>query len=111
KVVQMVSSAAGVGWLDNLRDELPMKLLGLPVFVTEKLPALGTAKDVVLVDWQHYLIGDRQQVEVAFSEHVAFLTNQGVWRFACRVDGQPWLRSPVTLSDAATTVSPYVYLN
>jgi HK97 family phage major capsid protein len=106
----MVSAAAGVGWLDNLRDKMPMQLLGLPVCISEKLPALGTAKDVLLVDFQHYLIGDRQQVEVAYSEHFKFTNNQGTWRFVHRVDGQPWLRGSITLSDATSTVSPYVFL-
>ncbi|MCI0456128.1 MAG: phage major capsid protein [Gemmataceae bacterium] len=110
QMVQMVSAAAGVGWLDNLRDKLPMQLLGLPVAISEKLPALGTAKDVLLCDFRHYVVGDRHEVEIAFSEHYKFTNNQGTWRFVCRVDGQPWLRSAVTLSDASSTVSPYVYL-
>lgn len=111
KLIQMTSAAAGVGFVDNLRDRPRLMLLGLPVEVTEKLPALGTARDVLLCDFQHYLIGDRQQVEIAFSEHVAFLNNQGTWRFVCRVDGQPWLRATVTLSDGSSTVSPFVYLS
>ena len=111
QMVQLVSAAAGVGWLDNLRDKLPMQLLGLPVAISEKLLSLGTPKDVLLVDFQHYLIGDRQQVEIAYSEHFRFSNNQGTWRFVARVDGQPWLRSAVTLSDAQSTVSPYVYLS
>jgi HK97 family phage major capsid protein len=110
QLVLMVSTAAGVGWLDNLRDNIPMQLLGLPVCISEKLPALGTAKDVLLVDFRHYLIGDRKQVEVAYSEHFKFTNNQGTWRFVHRVDGQPWLRNVITLSDATSTVSPYVYL-
>ncbi|MBI1916715.1 MAG: phage major capsid protein [Planctomycetes bacterium] len=110
QMVQMVSAAAGVGWLDNLREKMPMQLLGLPVCISEKLPALGTAKDVLLVDFQHYLIGDRQQVEVAYSEHFKFTNNQGTWRFVSRIDGQPWLRGSITLADATSTVSPYVYL-
>ena len=111
QMVQMVSAAAGVGWLDNLRDKLPMNLLGLPVAISEKLLSLGTPKDVLLVDFQHYLIGDRQQIEIAYSDHYRFTNNQGTWRFVSRVDGQPWLRAAVTLSDASSTVSPYVYLN
>jgi HK97 family phage major capsid protein len=110
QMVQMVSAAAGVGWIDNLRDKLPMNLLGLPVAISEKLVALGNPKDVVLRDFRHYVIGDRQEVEIAYSEHFKFTNNQGTWRFVCRVDGQPWLRSAVTLSDASSTVSPYVYL-
>lgn len=109
--IQMTSSAAGVGWLSNLVDRPPMQLLGLPVQISEKLAALGTARDVVLCDFSHYLIGDRQQVEIAFSEHFKFTNNQGTWRFVTRVDGQPWLRAAVTLSDASSTLSPFVYLS
>jgi HK97 family phage major capsid protein len=110
QLVKMVSTAAGVGWLDNLRDKLPMQLLGLPVAISEKMVALGTAKDVALVDFRHYLIGDRQDLEIGYSEHYKFINNQGTWRFVCRVDGQPWLRQAVTLADASSTVSPYLYL-
>ncbi len=87
------------------------QLLGLPVIFTEKLPALGTARDALLVNFEHYLIGDRKQVEIGYSEHASFTTNQSTWRFVTRVDGQPWMKSAVTLSDASTTVSPYVYLS
>jgi HK97 family phage major capsid protein len=107
----MVSTADGVGWLQRLNDQsLPMELLGIPIAISEKMSALGTAKDVGLVDWQHYLIGDRQQVEIAYSEHYKFTNNQATWRFVARVDGQPWLRSTVTLQNQSSTVSPYVYL-
>ncbi|MFN4259773.1 MAG: phage major capsid protein [Gemmataceae bacterium] len=109
--IQMVSSAAGVGWLPNLTAKVPMQLLGIPLLVSEKLAPLGTPRDVLLCDFSHYLIGDRQQVEIAFSEHFKFTNNQGTWRFVARVDGQPWLRAPVTLADAATTLSPFLYLN
>jgi len=86
-------------------------LLGRPVFPTEKLPALGTKGDLVLLDPSMYVLGDRMQVEVAASEHVNFLKNQMTWRVVERIDGQPWLDKPVTLQDAATTVSPFVILN
>jgi HK97 family phage major capsid protein len=65
---------------------------------------------VVLADLRHYLIGDRRQVEIAYSEHVAFTSNQGAWRFVARVDGQPWLRAPITLADASSTLSPFITL-
>src|SRR5262249_32913518 len=83
------------------------KVLNYDVLVSEKLPALNTVGDVLLCDFQHYLIGDRQQIEIAYSEHVAFLSNQSVWRFVSRVAGQPWLRDKVTLSDATSTLSPF----
>jgi HK97 family phage major capsid protein len=87
------------------------KLLGLPVNVTEKLPALGTKGDLMLIDPSLYVIGDRMMLEIAASEHVNFLKNQMTWRFVQRVDGRPWLENPITLQDAATQVSPFVALN
>jgi HK97 family phage major capsid protein len=87
------------------------KLLNLPVTITEKLPALGTTGDVMLVDPSLYVIGDRMSLEIAASEHVNFLKNQMTWRFVQRVDGQPWMDKAVTLQDASTQVSPFVVLN
>ncbi len=87
-----------------------MQLMGIPIAVSEKMQPLGTAKDVALVDFQHYLIGDRQQVDIAYSEHYKFTNNQATWRFVARVDGQPWLRQYVTGQDGSTQLSPYVYL-
>jgi HK97 family phage major capsid protein len=48
-------------------------LLGRPAFPTEKVPALGTKGDLMLLDPSLYVIGDRMQVEIAASEHVNFL--------------------------------------
>jgi HK97 family phage major capsid protein len=86
-------------------------LLGRPALPTEKLPALGTKGDLMLIDPSFYVIGDRMQIEVAASEHVNFLKNQMTWRVVERIDGQPWLDKPVTLQDASTQVSPFVVLN
>lgn len=83
---------------------------GLPFHVTEKLPALNTAGDILLADFSQYLIGDRQQIEVAFSEHAGFTTNQTYWRFVSRVAGLPWMRDKITLQDATSTISPFVGL-
>jgi HK97 family phage major capsid protein len=86
-------------------------LLGRPAFPTEKLPALGTNGDLMLIDPSMYVIGDRMSIEIAASEHVNFLKNQMTWRVVERLDGQPWLDSYITLQDATTTVSPFVALN
>jgi HK97 family phage major capsid protein len=86
-------------------------LLGRPAFPTEKVPALGTKGDLMLLDPSLYIIGDRMSVEIAASEHVNFLKNQMTWRVVERVDGQPWMEKPITLQDASTQVSPFVVLN
>ena len=86
-------------------------LLGLPLFITEKTPALGSDGDLMLIDPSLYVIGDRQQIEIAASEHVNFLKNQMTWRVVERIDGQPWMDKAVTLQDGSTTVSPFVALH
>lgn len=112
KLFQMTASGAGsnVVYLDSARTKPSMVLFGIPIVITEKLPALNTEGDVLLLDLQHYLIGDRREIEIAFSEHVAFTSNQGAWRFVSRVDGQPWLNSKITLSDGVSTLSPFISL-
>lgn len=111
KLYQLVSTSSGnLVFLDNARERPRMMLGGLPLVVTEKLPALNTAGDILLMDCSKYVIGDRQQVEIAFSEHVAFTNNQGTWRFVSRVGGRPWMQDKVTLADASSTLSPFVTL-
>lgn len=85
-------------------------LAGKPLFVTEKLPALGTNGDVMLVHFPSYVLGTRMELEISVSPHVKFLNNQMAWRVVWRGDGQPWLQGSVKLSDG-TAVSPFVYLH
>src|SRR5260370_6350669 len=87
------------------------KLLNLPVTITEKVPALGTKGDVMLIDPSLYVIGDRMMLEITASEHANFVKNQMTWRFVQRVDCRPWLDNVITLQDGTTTVSPFVVLN
>lgn len=109
-LIQLVS--APLSWMPDLQSQVPnLKLLGLPVYVTGALAAVGTTGDVLLVDPSYYLIGERAGVSLAYSEHYRFLEDQGAWRITERVDGQPWVKSYVTLEDAATTVSPFVALS
>ena len=109
------SSAYSTTWAAN---EEPVKdgfgnLHGRPVYVSEKVSTLGTAGDVLLIDPELYVIGDRGDIEIDLSgdEPTAFLKNQSVWRIIARVDGQPWLGGAVTLQNASTTVSPFVMLS
>jgi hypothetical protein len=95
-----------------LSDLLPHSaLFSRPLYVTEKLPVLGTKGDCILFDPSLYVIGDRQALEVDVSEHVNFLTNRATWRVLERVDGRPIFDQTIKLSDQATTVSPVVVLN
>lgn len=89
-----VREGGAVGWLDNL-----------PLYMTDKLPALGTAGDLMLFDPSLYVIGVRQEVVVDASPHVLFQTNQTMFRVWIRCDGTPWIDSTVTLADGQTASS------
>ena len=86
-------------------------LSSLPLFVTEKLPPLGSRGDVMLFDPRLYVIAQRMEVVVDVSPDVLFQTNQTVYRVWMRLDGMPELSNTVTLQDTSTVVSPYVALN
>jgi HK97 family phage major capsid protein len=81
-----------------------------PMFVTEKLPPLGTQGDMILFDPRLYVIGDRMQVLIDASTHDAFRSNQTVFRIWLRMDGRPMVSGKITLQDKTTVVSPYVVL-
>ena len=99
------------GWSQPGSDMPPMTILGRPVIFTEKVPALGTTGDINFVDLSYYLIGDRQQVEVAASEHYAFQNNQTAFRLIERVDGRPWLQSALTPhNNSGNTLSAFVQI-
>lgn len=83
-------------------------ILGRPFYVTEKLPALGTVGDVLLIDPKGYWSATRQDVEVAASEHYRFINNQVTYRFLFRGDGRPWMDTYYTAQDQSTTLSPFV---
>lgn len=97
-------------WYPNVQQGVPGTLMGLPIIFTEKLPTLGTAGDVMLVDLAYYAVLMPQEMEVAVSEHYRFINDQTAYRIALWVDGQPLVRSPITLADGNTTVSPFVRL-
>jgi HK97 family phage major capsid protein len=86
-------------------------LLGLPLVYTDLTPTLGTKGDLMLANFQYYLIKDGYGIEIAASEHVYFTTNKTVIKAFWNVDGKPWLTAPITLRDAATEVSPFVCLD
>jgi HK97 family phage major capsid protein len=118
ELVQLIDSSGKTAWVPNYpnqRDGEKNRSIGLlfnrPMYVTEKLPALGTLGDVVLFDPSLYVIGDRQAMEIAVSPHPQFKTNQSVWRIVERVDGRPWFDQTITLADQATVVSSIVQLN
>jgi len=112
KLLQMVDNSTDkrLIWQPNARDGMPGTILGMPVIVTEKTPALNTEGDLILADFSKYLIYDMGEFAIDFSEHFAFTNNKGTWRCSERIDGRPWLKDAITLTNGSTQVSPFVAL-
>lgn len=87
------------------------RLVSRPLFVSDKLPALGTKGDLILMDPSMYVVGVRQEVVVDSSPHPLFQSNQTVFRTWLRMDGRPILDGLVTLPDATTTCGSQVVLS
>lgn len=85
-------------------------LKGRPVVLTEYNPALGTPGDIVLADLSQYTKVDKGGVNAATSMHVAFLTDEMVFRITYRVDGKPMWTTALTPAKGSLTKSPFVAL-
>ncbi|SDU42514.1 phage major capsid protein [Jiangella alkaliphila] len=89
----------------------PVTLLGRPLIVSEKVPNLGSTGDLALVDFSHYLIGDRQVMQASSSPHFKFSSDVTAFKIVERVDGKPWVPTPLTPRNGGPTLSPYVALS
>jgi HK97 family phage major capsid protein len=86
------------------------RLKGRPVMVIEHCETVGDAGDIVLADFSQYLLADKNGVETATSIHVQFLTDETVFRFVYRVDGEPVWNAALTPAKGSNTLSPFVKL-
>lgn len=110
--VLAVAANSPVVWAANLAQGQPATLLGYPIIFSEHMNQSKT-NDMILADLGSYVMFERQALSIAFSEHAAFKSDMGTWRFTARNDGKPWLKKAITLAGpgATYTVSPFVYHN
>jgi len=86
-------------------------LLGKPVIPIEQCSTLGEKADIILFDGQEYMLADKGGIQQAVSIHVEFLTDQAVFRWTYRVDGQPIRNLPLTPYQGTATRSGFVTLD
>lgn len=96
-------------WMPSYAPGIPGTILGIPVVFTEKASALGTKGDLILADFNYYLIGDLGQMAIDYSDHVRFAYLEGAMRMYKWVDGKPWMASTYT-PRKGTDLSPFVVL-
>lgn len=113
---QMTTGAGGLAYLPNFPGVAygpasttgNYQVLRIPIEINQYAAAHGSAADIILVDPFGYAWGERQDIEVAVSEHYAFVSNLLTWRFLFRGDGRSKLNTYLTLQNG-DTVSPFVY--
>jgi len=85
-------------------------LLGRPVYPVEYCSSLGTVGDVILADFTQYVVAQKGGMQAATSMHVAFLTDEMVYRITYRVDGESIWSASLTPFKGSATKSPFVAL-
>jgi len=88
-----------------------LTIFGRPAIENEFSPALSAAGDLSVFDLSEYLFWEKGGVQEAMSIHVAFVTDQTVFRFVARVEGKPAWAAPLTpYKGTSNTLSPFVAL-
>jgi HK97 family phage major capsid protein len=77
----------------------------------EQCETLGTTGDIMLCDFSQYQAIDKGGMKSDVSIHVQFLTDQRVFRFTYRFDGEPVLGSAITPFKGTNTLSHFVKLD
>lgn len=92
------------------RGGMSSTLLGYPIIYSQHMDQANN-NDVLLADFSAYLLFDRQDLMIDFSEHAKFESDQGVWRYKVRVDGMPWMKAAITDASpqGSFTQSAFVY--
>jgi HK97 family phage major capsid protein len=85
-------------------------LFGRPLVAIEQASALGDVGDIMLADLSQYVLAEKGGIDQAYSIHVRFLNDEGIFRFIQRVDGQPTWGSTLTPFKGANALSPFVTL-
>lgn len=98
-------------------DGVTYKLMGRPLVVSEKIPSSASgnttqAGALSFVDFDYYLLGDRQSMQIATSDEYLFTSDLVAYRVIERLDGRVWPQSAITPANgSADTLSPVVLLN
>ena len=85
-------------------------LFGRPIIFVEQAPTLGDSGDLILVDLSQYVGITKGGIQSASSIHLEFLTDQTIFRFIFRCDGQPMWSDSLTPYKGSDSISPYVVI-
>ena len=109
KIVALTDSAGNSIFIaGDVTKGISPSLLGFPIVWTSRTPALGTEGDISFLNLDYYLIKDGSGPYIDMYD-VQPKTRMLIFTSVWNVDGQVWLKSPLTREDGVT-YSPIVTL-
>jgi len=111
-LLQMADASSRAIWMPggSAAAASPGLLYGRPLFLTDKVPALGTKGDLVLADLSMYAVGIRQNISVERSESAEWYADLVSLRTILRADGTSLLDNAITPQNG-TDLSAFVVLS
>ncbi len=98
-------------WIQSAATGVPQNMFGIPILWNDRSAALGSTGDLVLADFDYYLIKDGSGPRVDISTEYKFTTDESCFRIVWYVDGNSWLSRAIPLEGSTSnTVSPIVVL-
>jgi len=86
-------------------------LLGKPMLAIEQCESLGTVGDIILADFDEYMLINKGGIQAASSIHVLFIYDEMTFRWTYRIDGQPIRNAAlVPYKGNSNTRSPFIAL-
>lgn len=85
-------------------------MFGQQVISIEQCQTLGTKGDIFMADLSQFIMITKGAMQSASSIHVKFTTDETVFRFVYRVDGQPLWNAALTPYKGSNTQSPFITL-
>jgi HK97 family phage major capsid protein len=94
----------------GLSEKVPGYVLGLPLYITEKVSSLGTTGDLILTNPVCYALGLRKEMTFERSIAPGWTEYAADYRLVCRVDGKPLMSNAITPKGGGNTLSWAVLL-
>lgn len=104
---QATAKVSAWGLTYNFADPYPLRFAGIPIQEMEQCAALGAAGDIILVNLSQ-IATFMKPIEISMSEHVAFLTDEIVYKGCVRYDADSLWSAAETPFNGTDTVSPVV---
>jgi HK97 family phage major capsid protein len=114
ELLTLQDPASAYIWMPSMEGvgaSRPGYLLGLPVYVTDKCPTLGTRGDMILANLGAYAIAVAQDVVLERTESARWYQDIYSFRSIMRADGMPLMDKAITPKNGGASLSWCTILN